>query len=38
MAVSCASDANNEFLDLVIADQSLYPKQAKWFDSFQDVI
>ena len=36
MEVSSASDANNEFLDLFIANQNLYLKQAKWFDLFQD--
>ena len=36
MVLSSASDANNEFLDLVIANQNLYLKQAKWFDLLQD--
>ena len=36
MAVSSASDANNEFLDLVIPNQNLYLKQAKWLDLLQD--
>ena len=36
MAVSSASDANNEFLDLIIANQNLYLKQAKWFDLLKD--
>ena len=33
--MSSASDANNEFLDLVIANQNLYLKQAKRFDLLQ---
>ena len=37
MVVSSASDTNNEFLELVIANQNLYMKQEKWFDLFQDV-
>ena len=36
MAVSSESDAKNEFLGLVIANQNLYLKQAKWFDLLQD--
>ena len=36
MEVSSASDANKEFLNLFIANQNLYLKQAKWFDLFQD--
>ena len=36
MVVSSASDANNEFLNLVIANQNLYLKQAKWSDLLQD--
>ena len=36
MAVSSASDANNEFLDLIIANQNLYLKQVKWFDLLHD--
>ena len=36
MAVSSASEATNEFIDLVIANQNLYLKQAKWFDLLQD--
>ena len=34
--MSSASDKKNEFLDLVIANQNLYLKQAKWFDLLQD--
>ena len=36
MAASSASDTNNEFLNLVIANQNLYLKQAKWFDLLKD--
>jgi len=36
MAATSASDANNLFLDLVIANPDLYVKQAKWFDYLQD--
>ena len=35
MAVSSASDAKNESLNLVIANQNLYLNQAKWFDLLQ---
>ena len=30
------TDVNNQFLDLVIANQSLYLNQEKWFDYLQD--
>ena len=33
--MSSASDAKNESLNLVIANQNLYLNQAKWFDLLQ---